>query len=549
MTPTTHATRESTYTTLSEGTFDVLVIGGGITGAGVALDAATRGLRTALLEAHDFASGTSSKSSKLVHGGIRYLQQKEIKLVYEALHERYRLLKNAPHLVELLPFLIPTVTKDGLINPKLARAVGTALWLYYLTGGYRVGKLHQRLTKEEAVERLPTLPIDRLASAYLYFDAAADDARLTLAVAQSAAAAGAVVLNYCPTTDLVRDDAGKVSGVVVATPEGPRTVRARVVINAAGVWSDQIRAMAEPGTATTIRPAKGVHIAVPWSRIRNTCAAVIPTGKDGRSIFVVRWEDTAYLGTTDTDYDGDIDTPMCTPEDVDYLLEAANRTLTADLTRADILGTWAGLRPLLAGDGHSTKTADLSRGHQVRTSASTMLTITGGKLTTYRRMAADTVDAACRILGVRSKSVTKKRRLYGAADPVALQQQGIPHHLAHRYGSNAHAVLSLTADPSLALPLVPGLPYLRAEAIYAVRSELATTLDDVLSRRTRARLLDAEATWKAAPSVAALIAPELGWDEARIALEVSKMRKLITDERIAAGLSSPTENEQTVGAS
>ncbi|MGB2758136.1 MAG: glycerol-3-phosphate dehydrogenase/oxidase [Acidimicrobiia bacterium] len=520
---------------LAQESFDVLVIGGGITGCGVAFDAATRGLKTALVERGDFAAGTSSKSSKMVHGGLRYLQQKEIGLVYEALHERQLLLKNAPHLVTLIPFLIPNVTKDGILNPKLARALGIALWLYDLTGGIRTGKLHKRISKAKTLEMLPMLEPDRVASGYLYYDATADDARLTLTVARSAAEAGAAVANYCAVTELLTDDAGAVIGARVDSGGRMIDIHAKVVVNAAGVWSDQIRTMAEPEAPETMRPAKGIHIAVPWEKVRNTCAAAIPVG-DGRSIFIIRWDDVAYSGTTDTEYDGPLDNPQCTAADIDYLLAALNRVHTETFTRADVLGSWAGLRPLLAGDGHSTKTADLSRGHKVRTSNSTLITITGGKLTTYRRMASDTVDAVCGLLGRKARCVTKRRPLSGAVDPTRLTTKGLSPHLAHRYGRAGESVAALTADPEMALPLVPGLAYLRAEAIHAVRHEMARTLDDVLTRRTRARLLDADATWQAAPSVAELIAPELGWDTTRVNAEIQSVRASIAADQEHAGL-------------
>ena len=297
---------------LGDTTFDVLVIGGGITGCGVALDAASRGLRTALVERDDFASGTSSKSSKLVHGGLRYLQNGDVRLVYEALRERQRLRHNAPHLVRLLPFLIPLFSKDGLINPKVARALGSAMWMYDLTGGARIGKLHKRLKKEQAVAHMPTLPEERLAGAYLYYDAAADDARLTLTLARTAALDhGAVIANHTNVVEMRHNDAGHVTGVVVEADGQRIEVSARAVVNAAGVWSDEVRALDEGSNPDTLRPAKGIHITVPWEKIRNDIAVVVPVPKDKRSVFVVPWLPNGdgtykltYVGTTDTDYDG-----------------------------------------------------------------------------------------------------------------------------------------------------------------------------------------------------------------------------------------------------
>ncbi|HKE76347.1 MAG TPA: glycerol-3-phosphate dehydrogenase/oxidase [Acidimicrobiales bacterium] len=393
---------------LGTGTYDLLVIGGGITGAGVALDAAARGLRTALVERDDFASGTSSKSSKLVHGGLRYLQNGDVRLVYEALRERQRLLRNAPHLVKVLPFLIPVFTgKGGVIPRQLARALGSAMWMYDLTGGIRIGKVHRRLSGDDARRHMPTLG-DRLAWAYLYYDAQADDARLTLAVARTAALDfGATVVNHAAVTGL-RKDGGLITGATVRPDGGDEiAVRARSIVNATGVWADDVRALDEAEHPHSIRPAKGIHISVPWDKVRNDIAAVVPVPKDRRSIFVVPWAgadgtvggpgSVTYIGTTDTDYDGDVDDPQCTADDVAYLLEAMNRSLAEPLTADDVLGTWAGLRPLIAaGDG---RTADLSRRHRVTTSGSGMVTVTGGKLTTYREMAEDAVSAAVEVIG------------------------------------------------------------------------------------------------------------------------------------------------------
>ena len=249
---------------LEQGMFDLLVIGGGITGVGVALDAATRGLRVALVERDDFASGTSSKSSKLIHGGLRYLQQGEVRLVYEALHERQRLRRNAPHLVRILPFMIPILTKDGVVSRKIARALGSAMWMYDLTGGWRIGKFHRRLSADAAFAHLPTMPRERLRSAYLYYDATADDARLCLTVARTAAAHGAVVVNRAAVTALTKDAGGVANGAVVDVGDREVTVRARSVVNAAGVWADDVRALDEGSHPDSIRPAKGIHITVPW---------------------------------------------------------------------------------------------------------------------------------------------------------------------------------------------------------------------------------------------------------------------------------------------
>ena len=526
--------------------FDVLVVGGGITGAGVALDAATRGLRTALVERDDFASGTSSKSSKLVHGGLRYLQNGDVRLVYEALHERQRLLRNAPHLVRILPFMIPVLTKDGVISRKIARGLGTAMWMYDLTGGWRIGKRHRRLRGDAAFTHLPTMPRERLASAYLYYDAATDDARLTLAIARTAARHGAVVANRSRVTSFTRNRDGRIDGAVVDTGGTEITIRARVVVSAAGVWTDEIRSLDEQANPGSIRPAKGIHLTVPWHKVQNDIAVVIPVPRDRRSLFVVPWGakpdgtyEHTYIGTTDTDYDGPLDDPRCTGDDVAYVLGALNHSITTGVTADDITGEWAGLRPLVKG-ASSGRTADLSRGHQVASSDAGLIRITGGKLTTYRGMADDTVDAVQRALGVRGRSRTKKLKLVGA-EGYEEPPVGGATHLASRYGTEAAEVKALIAfDPSLADPLVPGLPYLRAEAVHAVRHEMATTLDDVLMRRTRAHLFNRSACLAAAPAVAALIGAELAWDAGEIERQVANYR-LICESELRASVVTEAE--------
>ncbi|HEX9258207.1 MAG TPA: glycerol-3-phosphate dehydrogenase/oxidase, partial [Acidimicrobiales bacterium] len=434
---------------LADESFDVLVVGGGITGVGVALDAAARGLRTALVEKDDFASGTSSKSSKMVHGGLRYLQQREIGLVYEALYERQRLRHNAPHLVRTLPFMIPILTRDGVLNPKIARVLGTSLWMYDLTGGWRIGKLHERLTKDEALTHMPTMPAERLASAYLYYDARADDARLVLALARSAAARGAAVCNHTSVVALTKTSSGQVSGAVVSADGSTFEVRAKVVVNAAGVWSDDVRALDEGHHPDSIRPAKGIHITVPWAKVRNDIAVVIPVPKDKRSLFVVPWGELTYVGTTDTDYDGPLDDPQCTADDVAYVLKALNFSVTTGVTEHDVLGTWAGLRPLVK-KASSGRTADLSRRHHVTTSGSHLVTVTGGKLTTYRKMAADAVDEACQLLGAKARSSTRRLVLAGGEGIEPDRHATEIDHLTGRYGADAPHVQALaSARPEL----------------------------------------------------------------------------------------------------
>src|SRR4051794_26078097 len=446
MASTTPFRRADMLDRLEAESFDVLVIGGGITGTGVALDAAARGLRTALVERDDFASGTSSKSSKLVHGGLRYLQQGEVRLVYQALHERGRLRKNAPHLVKVLPFMIPILTKEGVVSRKIARAMGSAMWMYDVTGGWRIGKIHRRLQKEAAFAHLPTMPKERVAAAYRDFAARVDAARLCLTVARTAAAQGAGVVNRCRVTELLKGDDGRSSGAVVDCGGGRLiNVRAKVIVNASGVWSDEVRTLDEGADPDSIRPAKGVHLTVPWEKVRNDIAVVIPVPKDKRSLFVVPWGrrsdgtfEHTYVGTTDTDYDGPLDDPQCTKDDIAYVLRALNASITTGVTESDITGVWAGLRPLVK-SAASGRTADLSRRHKVNRSDGNVITVTGGKLTTYREMAEDTVDEVCSQLGLRHKSSTAHLELLGANGYSAATDAAAAH-LADRYGTMAAEV-------------------------------------------------------------------------------------------------------------
>ncbi len=532
--------------------FDVLVIGGGHHRSGGGARCGGEGIPHGAGRGSDFASGTSSKSSKMVHGGIRYLQQREFRLVYENLAERQRLLENAPHLVSPLPFVIPLFGHRGAVSKAVTRSFSVALWLYDLTGGVRIGRRHRRLSQAEVLRHLPSLRTDRLVAGFLYFDARADDARLTLAVARTAALDyGAVVANYAPVVELCHD-AGRISGAVVH-PVGadPLEVRARAVVNATGVWAGGVAALDAPGAVPSLRPAKGIHVTVPASRFPADIAATIPVREDRRVIFVVPWPevDMVYLGTTDTGYEGPLDQPACTPEDVDYLLRAANAVTTTKLTPADVTGAWVGLRPLLAPDAShaklSERTSDLSRRHSVTTSPQGLVTVTGGKLTTYRKMAQDTVDRVVELLDAGPRrAVTQHLRLRGAptdddgVDPPAIRAPvpltvgtdpcdgegehqtaaSLRSHLWGRYGTEATEVLRLAEGcPELLRPVVEGLPYVGAEVLYAAREEMAQTLDDVLARRTRALIQDAAGAADAAPRVASLVAPVLGWDPERAA--------------------------------
>jgi glycerol-3-phosphate dehydrogenase len=544
--------RASNIDRLKSEQFDVLVIGGGITGVGVALDAASRGLRTALVEKDDFSSGTSSKSSKLIHGGLRYLQQGEIGLVYEALHERQRLRKNAPHLVHILPFMIPILTKDGVISKKIARALGSALWMYDLTGGWRIGKFHRRLKAKEAHQHLPTMPFEKLGSAYLYYDAAADDSRLCVTVARTAVQHGAAIANQCTVTKIVHDETGVARGAIVQPLDGePFTIRATTVVNAAGVWADNVRQADEGNNPHSIRPAKGIHITVPWKKVQNDIAIVIPVRRDRRSLFVVPWIPNGdgtyqytYVGTTDTDFAGGVDESQTSAEDIHYVLEALNQSITTNVTIDDVTAVWSGLRPLVRNEDGTTakgKTADLSRKHKVKVSDSGVISIMGGKLTTYRKMSEHTVDEVVKHTGKAKKCKTKNLQFIGAKGFKSSMSSGPDAHLAERFGGELNRVKELIAqDSSLGEPLINGLPYLRAEAIFAIRNEMAQTLDDVLSRRTRARIINRRATLASARQVAELMATELHWDSAEIDRQVAFFVDSCSREE-AAGMVSEAE--------
>ncbi len=524
--------------------YDVVVIGAGMTGAGVALDAASRGLRVALIEAGDVASGTSSKSSKMVHGGLRYLQQREFALVRENLRERRRLLENAPFLVRPLPFLIPLFGRDGVVAKTVARGYSVALRLYDLSGGWRIGHRFKRVGRDEALAHLPTLSTDRLVAGFLYYDARADDARVALTLARTAALDfDADVATYSRATGVTRDDAQRVTGVVVKDllGEGTLTVEARCVVNATGVWTDEVIGFTERDASShLVTPAKGVHVTVPSTRLPADIAAVFNVPGDRRSVFVVPFEEApfTFIGTTDTAYDGSLDSPTCTPEDLAYLLGAVNAWTSSALTPDDVTGLWAGLRPLLAprhGEQLTERTADLSRRHRVTDEHDGMVDVTGGKWTTYRQMAEDTVDALSPYLSELPTVRTRRLALHGVGPWRPTNELEV--HLYRRYGQDTLTLLAMISErASLGEPMIEGLPYVGAEFIYAARNEMATSLLDLLTRRTRAHLQDARATLRAAPAVAELVADEFWWTRQECSRQVDAYRDLVEREFRAAGL-------------
>jgi len=536
-------TRRDAVRALGSTRYDIVVIGAGMTGAGVALDAASRGLRVALIDAGDIGSGTSSKSSKMVHGGLRYLQQKEFRLVHENLRERQRLLENAPFLVRPLPFLIPLFGSNGVASRALVKGYATALRFYDWAGGWRIGHRYRKIDRDEAMTYLPTLRADRLVAGFLYYDARGDDARVALLAARTAALDhGADVANYVRAVSMEHDTNGRVHTVEARDERTGESIAisTRCVINATGVWADQVIAMANGNPSAVITPAKGVHVSVSRDRLPAEVAAVFAVPDDRRSIFVVPFEDAPYtfVGTTDTSYDGELDDPMCSPDDVAYLLEAVNASTDSALTVDDVTGVWAGLRPLLAppeGKTLSQRTADLSRRHRVIDTGDAVVHVTGGKWTTYRQMAEDAVDTAGRYVG-RFPVRTKHLRFHGTGPwrPTT----DLETHLYGRYGEDALVILTMIADdPNLADTPIDNQPYVLAEFIYSVRFEMAESLLDLLTRRTRAHLHDARATLAAAPRIAQTVAADFAWSDEQTQAQVAAYAELVAREFSAAGLS------------
>jgi glycerol-3-phosphate dehydrogenase len=480
--------------------WELLIVGGGATGLGAAIDAASRGYRTLLLEQSDFAKGTSSRSTKLVHGGVRYLQQGNIALVIEALKERGYLLRNAPHLVHNLPFVVPNY--DWWEGPFY----GIGLKMYDLLAGKQGIGRSKLLSKENTLKLLPTVEPEGLTGGVIYYDAQFDDARLAINMAQTAAEQGAVLINYVEVSGLLKTADGAVRGVrAVDRESGTRhEIQARVVINATGAFSDRVRRMDEPGTAPIIAPSQGVHIVLEKVFLPGDTAIMVPKTDDGRVLFAIPWLDKVLVGTTDTPVTEVPLEPRPFPEELEFLLEHAGRYLTQDPGPEDVLSTFAGLRPLVGGG--ETTTASLARDHTLLISASGLVTIAGGKWTTYRKMAEDTVDQAAVVAGVDERPcVTRDLHIFGYH-----QNAGRFGTLA-QYGSAAPGIQDIVRqDPAMGEALHPRRPTIGAEVVWAARREMARTVEDFLSRRTRTLLLDARASIEMAPAVARLMAGELG---------------------------------------
>jgi glycerol-3-phosphate dehydrogenase len=535
--------------TLQRDHFDLVVIGGGITGAGVALDAATRGYSVALLERDDWSCGTSSRSSKMIHGGLRYLQNFDLGLVREALLERQLMVQLAPHLVKPLAFLVPAFE-----GARPDRRLGIGLNMYDVMASrslrqrrrsereaaeegseYWSPERHRVISGDEVVELMPALEPREPSSAYLFYDCQADDSRMVLTVLGEAERFGAVCLNGATVVELI-EEGGRAAGVVFQEEEsGERfAVGAKNVVNATGVWADRIRPEElhdeedVPADMPVIRPSRGTHIVIDRELLPLNAAAIVPAGK-GRSIFALPWLGQSLIGTTDGDYEGSLEHPQPDPDDVEYLLKAVNRFFEQDLGFDDVAGAYAGVRPLISADTDSKKSVDISRKAELFETSSGMITITGGKFTTWRRMAKMVVD---RLVEREFREAPCRTHEIPLGHPAELAQlpevDGVDarsrEHLANRYGLFAEQVLELCKlDGDLKEPIVEGMPDLVAEALVAVRFEQARSVADVMLRRTRLGLLLGRrltADKKPARRVAAAMAGELGWGRRQIGKEV-----------------------------
>ena len=485
--------------------WDMIVVGGGATGVGVAIDAASRGYDVLLLEQSDFGKGTSSRSTKLAHGGVRYLEQGNIGLVMEALKERGLLLQNAPHLVHDLAFVVPNY--DWWEAPFY----GLGLKLYQLLAGKYGFGTSRILSREETLRHLPTLKTDGLRGGAVYYDGQFDDARLLIHMVATAIEQGAALLNYVPVTGLTKDTQGFVNGINARDAETGKEFHAsaKVVINATGAFSDTLRLKAEPSATPMIVPSQGIHLVFDSSFLQGNSAIMVPHTSDGRVLFAIPWHGHTLVGTTDTPISTATLEPVALEEEVEFVLATAGQYLAKAPTRDDVLSVFAGIRPLVRATG-VVNTAALSRDHVIHIDRSGLVTISGGKWTTYRRMAEDCVDQAATLAQLPEKPcVTHHLHIHGFYDAAgqSLGAMGV-------YGSDAQEIRKLIgSDARLDEKLHATLPYVRAEVIWATREEMARTVEDVLARRTRALFLNARAALEMAPGVAELMATELGWDD------------------------------------
>jgi len=516
--------RDRMIAALADGSWDVIVVGGGATGLGVAVDAQTRGYKTLLVEQYDFAKGTSSRSTKLVHGGVRYLQQGNVALVLEALRERGLMCRNAAHLVHDLAFVVPRYRWwEGPFY-------GVGLKLYDRLAGKLNISPSRILDRKSTIERIPNVETENLLGGVMYHDAQFDDARMAVSLAQTAADHGAVLVNYMRVDGFVKKD-GEITGVRAVDVETGTTYEptAKVVINATGIFADEVRKLDDHASEGMISPSQGVHLVLDRAFQPSDTAIMVPHTDDGRVLFVIPWHQRVLVGTTDTAMPhADIE-PRALPEEVDFILRNAGRYLDREPTRADVLSVFAGQRPLVQAGANGSgrgRTKSLSREHSVIVSDAGLVTIVGGKWTTYRKMAQDTVDDAIAVGDLRPRPcVTEKLRLHGC---MSHDDPRTPYQLhMQMYGSDAELVEAFLADdPARRELLHPRLPYVAGQVSWAARHEMARTVEDVLSRRTRSLLLDARAAIEAAPRVAKLLAAELGRDDAWASAQAAEFETL-----------------------
>jgi glycerol-3-phosphate dehydrogenase len=502
-----------------KGSFDFIVIGGGASGIGVVLEAVSRGYSAALFEKSDFVKSTSSKSTKLVHGGVRYLAQGDLALVREACIERGLLLKNAPHLIRNQAFIIPAY---GLYDEILYTA---GLKVYdMMAGKYSLGS-SRRIPRKEVTSRLPSISEKKLSAGILYYDGQFDDARLAINVLQTAAGMGAAVINHAPVEDLAKDVNGRLNGVRVRDmlTGNQHEIRGRVIINATGVFADEIMQLDAPGKKSLIRPSQGIHLVVDSSFLPGTDAVMIPRTDDGRVLFAVPWHGKVILGTTDTPIEEGSLEPVALEGEIDFILSTAARYLKKAPARTDILSIFAGLRPLAAEEnGNNKKTREISRNHRIFISKSGLMTLIGGKWTTFRRMGEDMISRAEQVNGWgKTSSVTRTMKIRGYKDPDNVNDP------LHVYGSDREGLMEIVKkDPGMGDYLSEKLQVIKAQVVWAIREEMAVNIEDVLSRRTRCQLLDAGESLRMAPAVARLMARETGRNDRWVSEQIDSYRQV-----------------------
>jgi len=501
-------------------TYDFIIIGGGATGIGIALEASARGYSVVLLEKSDFTKSTSSKSTKLVHGGVRYLAQGDVGLVREAVVERGLLNQNAPHLVKNQSFIIPT---HGLFD-ELQYTVGLTLY-DLLAGKLSLGR-SKRISKTKTLKRISTINPEKISAGVVYHDGQFDDTRLAINTLQSSEEMGAIVLNYCSVFGLTKNNEGKVTGVKFKDEESNKeyVIKGKQIVNATGVFADDVLKMDSPNAEKTIAPSQGVHLVLDKSFLPDNDAIMIPKTDDGRVLFLVPWHNRVVVGTTDTPIEKESLEPIALEEEIEFILNTASRYLTKAPKRSDVLSVFAGLRPLAASKGEGKKTKEISRSHKIFESKSGLLTMVGGKWTTYRKMGEDLVDKTEKNNGwANIPTKTKHLKIHGYKENVDRTNP------LYFYGSDEEEILKLSRIEGLDESISDSLKVIRAQVVWAVRNEMARTVEDVLARRTRCQLLDAKESMRMAPVVAEIIAKELGMDDAWQKEQVESYNKVTSN--------------------